>query len=94
MSSINDQIEQTLNALDSMERAIAPEDFENQIIMRLRMLQKWNKWIQYSAAALVIFGLINIFTLLSIDNESQENEALSEYVMSSSAPILNFTDDE
>lgn len=89
-----DYIERTLNALEDITRAAPPSNFEQLLSNRLRMAQRWQKWIQYSAAALVVFSLINVFTLLRVESTSDDYEAFTDYFMSNSAPVINFTEDE
>lgn len=69
MKNIDQNIERTLHALDGIERARAPHDFETELFQKLRTIPKWIKWFQYSVAALLLLGLINVLTALSISSD-------------------------
>lgn len=97
MKELNRKIENTLNALDGMERAQAPDDFEQKLNQRLSFVPEWIKWLRYSAAALVIFGILNVMTVLSISTESfasEETDFMEENLLTDTTyPILTFSEE-
>ena len=75
MKSIEDKVEQALSAFDGMEPAKAPEGFEDRLFQRLRFTTRWVSWMRYAVAALVVIGLINVFTVFSLSTGTPDTEA-------------------
>lgn len=94
MRNIEENIEKTLNALDGLAPAQAPEGFEASILERLQFMNKSSQWLKYCAAALVVLGLLNIFAIFSDTTDPVESDELSEYISLTTAPILTFSEDE
>lgn len=66
MKTTDEKITETLNALSGIKKANAPDHFEVQLENRLRLVRQRHNWFQYSAAALVLFALLNLITALAI----------------------------
>lgn len=81
-------------ALDGIKRAQPPEDIEDHLFERLRFVPSWMKWFRFSAAALVLFGLINVLTLFSITSAEDTDYLDDNLLTTSTIPVYTMADNE
>lgn len=76
MKTTDDDIEKILRSLDGMDRAQPPSHFEKALYQRISFTRRWTRWFQYSAAALVILGCVNVLTAINISDLSPTSESV------------------
>lgn len=93
MKDKQDLIDRTMSSLDNIHPVAAPLGFESRLMEKLEAQSQWQQYIRLAAAALVIFALVNVFTVFQLTVSSSQDTYLDEAYFVDST-ILNFTDDE
>lgn len=95
MKNNEELIERTLNSLDDFNPVHAPFGFEERMKQQINKQRKSLQFIKLAVAALIIFCLANVFTVMQLSNEVTTDNIMDEaYFNQSAFPILNFTEDE
>ena len=80
-NDLNIEVEKTLASLDEVSRAETSSGFDKQLAQNISFLprQKRLRWIQYSAAAMVVMALLNIGMILTLSNQETTLEVNEEF---------------
>ncbi|MEP0367081.1 MAG: hypothetical protein ABJN36_14545 [Cyclobacteriaceae bacterium] len=80
---INKEIEATLNSLDGLQKAKAPEGFYERLQARMQNQAKpsgiWINILRYSAAAMIILSLANGYLLFQNDTEEIASANIEDF---------------
>ncbi len=94
MKKTNTDIEKTLQSLDGMARAQAPDDFYAKLQAKMnqtpRLNSKWVLFLRAGIAAMIVMGCMNAY-LLFADNTEETNLAdFTEEYLDNSITLLEY----
>ncbi len=95
MKDKQDIINRTMAVLDNLQPLSAPLGFEEKLQNHIEQQDQWLHYVRFAVAALVLFAIINVFSVVQFSEEPVQDSFLdASYLTDSTSPILNFTEDE
>ncbi|WP_421871864.1 hypothetical protein [Marinoscillum sp.] len=95
MKNKEEQIHKTLQALDDFSPVNAPLGFEERAMAKINQSKKAQWYIRLAVAALIIFSLANVFTVMQFSSATDQSSYLDEaYFTESTISILNLSENE
>ncbi len=94
-NNLDNEVEKTLNSLDNISRANAPDRLYEKLEARLnfttQISNKWFNLLKIGAAAMIVMSVLNGYIILQ--NDSQEISTIEDFsteYFDSNTSILNY----